>query len=278
MNRKLISRMLLGALALSAAGSVLANTNIANGQTGNGSLFLNVVDTTNSTSFVFDTGLHLNSFTGTASISSFNLASDPNWQTFISGAGTDALLYNVVAENSNGSTNTYNVDFTSNALTGTQVGRVGSTSNDQLTQVSSLDPFINAINLSTSSTTNSLFVTDLGANANDAAYFGSSFTLGSGFQTTNSTAGIKNLYALGTATNFYELSLNGDGSDGAAKALVSTFKGQWNLTAAGLLSYTVAAVPLPDSLAILLSGLALMGLIARRARSGRPADFVGAAA
>ncbi len=275
MNRK-HTAIAVGLLALAAAGSAMANTSIANGETGNGSIFVNVVDATNSTSFVFDTGLKLNSFTGTSSLS-FNLGSDANWQSFVSGAGaSDSTQFNVVGVNAQGSTNTYNAAFTSNAALGTQVGRVGSTSNSQLQAAAALNDFINAINGSTSSTTSSLYVQDTGANANDAAYFGSSFSMGSGFAPPGS--GISTLKDLGTAQKFYKLGLNGDGSTGGLKALVTTYAGVWNL-AGGFLTYTVSEVPLPDSLGLLLAGLALMGLIARRSKgSGMGDNLMGSAA
>ena len=278
MNLKQTTRIVVGLLALAAAGSAFANTTIADGETGNGSIFLNVVDTTNLTSFVFDTGLHLNAFDGNAS-QSFNLAADANWQTFITGAGADQVQFNVVGINSQGSSNTYNAVFTSNAVTGTQVGRVGSTSNGQLQGVANLNPFISAINLSATSSTRSLFVADTGANANDAAYFGSNFSMGSGFAPPGASA-IKTLQDVGTAQKFYKIGLNGDGSQSGLKALVTTYAGVWNL-AGGLLSYTVAGgeLPLPDSLGLLLAGLALMGVIARRAKSSGAGDtFMGAAA
>ncbi len=267
---------IVGVMALAAAGSAFANTGIANGQSGNGSVFLNVWDATNQTSYVYDTGLHLNSFTGTAT-SSYDLSSDANWTSFITAAGSDALQYTVVAENSNGTTNTYNADFTSNATLGTGVGKVGSTSNDQLTQVASLDPYINAINLTAQSSTSSLTASAL---SNDAAYYGDSFNLGSGFKGGASVSGVPIQAALGTSLKFYQLGLNGDGSTGSLKALVTTFAGTWDMTSAGLLTYTVAVqtVPLPKSWALLLSGLVLMGVIARRGKTADGDSFSGFAA
>jgi len=277
MKTKLTLKLLVGAVALTAAGSVFANTSLKDGNaTGGGSLFLNVVDTTNSTSFVFDTGLTLSSFTGNSPLT-YNLSTDANWNSFLTGAGSDALQYNVVGVTTNAAGGQYNVAFTSNAATGTSVGKVGSTSNGTLQSVANLNPFIAAINASTSSTSNSLYVQDTGANANDAAYFGNNYSIGGGFTTTTTTSGIKDIYAAGTATKFYELSPNGDINNISAKALVTAFAGTWNLVGSTL-SYTVSSVPLPDSLGLLLGGVALMGLIARRGKSNDAAGLPGAAA
>ncbi len=264
-------KTIAGIAALAATGSVFANTSIANGQSGNGSVFLNVIDTNNQTSYVYDTGLHLNSFTGTSSLS-HNLVGDTNWTSFLTAAGNDALQYSVVAANSNGSTNTYNTDFTSNAALGTSVGKVGSTSNAQLGQVASLDPYINAINLTVQPSTNSLTASAL---TNDAAYYGDSFNMGSGFRGGAQVAGIPIQAALGTSLNFYQLGLNGDGSTSSLKALVTTFTGTWDLTTGGLLTYT--AVPLPKSWGLLLSGLALIGVILCRSEPVNGDSFSGLA-
>ena len=60
------------------------------------------------------------------------------------------------------------------------------------------------------------------------------------------------------------------------KANLATFAGQWNLTKAG--AFTYSAVPLPPGLALLLSGMALTALIARRRSSGTGIVSMGAAA
>jgi hypothetical protein len=224
---------------------------------------------------VYDTGLTLSTFTGTSNLS-YNLSTDANWNAFLTGAGSDALQYNVVGVTTNGPAGDYRVMFTSNAALGTKVGQIGNTTNGTLQQVANLNPFIAAINASTSSTTNSLYVQDTGANANDAAYFGSSYALGGGFSTTTTTSGIKDIYATGTATKFYELTPNGDINNISAKALVTAFAGTWNLVGSTL-SYTVSSVPLPDSLGLLLGGVALMGLIARRGKSNDGVGFSGTA-
>ena len=52
---------------------------------------------------------------------------------------------------------------------------------------------------------------------------------------------------------------------GQGNGVTSTFTGQWNLSAAGVLTYTVpSGTPLPAPLLLLLSGLGMTGLVARR--------------
>ena len=84
LNRK--TTLLVGALAVAASGSVFANTNIIPGSTGDGSLFLNVWDTTSQTSYTLDlsaghAGNKVNEFNGGVG-QSFTLTGDANWTSF----------------------------------------------------------------------------------------------------------------------------------------------------------------------------------------------------
>ncbi len=258
--KRLTTRILAGAVALAAAGSALADMSLAPGTSGDGSIFLNVIDTTNQTSFAFDTGLKVNQFNGNVSQNfSSLLASDPNWATFINGVSSadltnGAVTYDVVGVNTVQTTN-FVLDATSNAPAGTGPGDLGSTSNSQLKGVTAINSFINAVNQTPSSTTDSLFA----SNANTpAAYAGTKLSLG--------TQTASNPVTIGTTLGFYNWVLNGTVT--SAKATVSAFAGTWDLTSAGAFTYTVAStVPLPPSLMLLLSGIVLTALIARRRSS-----------
>jgi hypothetical protein len=266
-----LKTLLVGAVALTAAGSALANTTIANGGTGDGSLFLNVVDTTAGTSYTLDlsatnAGDHVKEFNGSVS-QSVSLTGDSNWTSFTSSIGAgDLVSYNVVGDVTLNNQNQFT--FTSNSAKGTGAGLVGGSTNTQLKN-NNMDSFINAVNASTNTSTSSLFVTSTGANANTPAYFGSAFVTAGGLPATTD--------AVGTPLAFYNLSLNG--TSNLNKASVTTYAGTWDLTNLSTLSYNVSAVPLPMPLTLLLSGLALMGIIARRGKS-QSADlsFSGAAA
>jgi hypothetical protein len=139
---------------------------------------------------------------------------------------------------------------------------VGSTTNAQIRN-NNADNYIHVVNGSTGSSTQSLFVTTSGPNANPDAYFGTAFQLAPGWPNT--------LADVGTAQTFYRLT---GGTSNLAKAAVTTY-GTWNLVG-DTLSYT--PVPLPMPVTLLLSGLALMGIIARRGKSGTDVSFSGAAA
>ncbi len=265
-------KALVAALALSAAGSAFAQTTISNGVGGDGSLFLNVWDSTNATSYTLDLSAtsvlgstqHMNEFNGGSTLS-FNLGGDTNWTSFLAGiGGTDSVQYNILGLNTPaGGVN--QLDLTSNAPKGTTTGKVGGTTNAQLANIPNINSFINAINTSGGASTISVTT-----GSGNPWYYGNNNGIPAGIPNT--------LAALGTALSFYQLSDSGTGNLG--KATLLTYAGTWNLTSAGLLSYgSVSAVPLPKSLVLLLSGLVLMGVIARRGKTGPSGDsFPGAAA
>src|SRR6202789_791220 len=106
MSLNIGTKVLAGAIAMAIGGAAMA-TNLD--ATTTGDVFLNIVNTTNDTSFLYDTGISTANFTSSTSFS-MNLASDPNYQTFIASAGT--LDYSVISSTSNGSTkaNEFTVD------------------------------------------------------------------------------------------------------------------------------------------------------------------------
>src|ERR1700722_8513655 len=92
MSLNLGTKVLAGAIAMAIGGAAMANTNLD--ATTTGDVFLNIVNTTNDTSFLYDTGISTANFTSSTSFS-VNLASDPNYQTFIAASGT--LNYSVIS-------------------------------------------------------------------------------------------------------------------------------------------------------------------------------------
>jgi hypothetical protein len=268
MKLNLTSKLLAGALVLAASGSVFANTNIADGQGSNGSLFLNVVDLTAGTDYVLDLSAidasnHFQTFNAGVG-QSIGLASDANWTAFKATTGSDEVQYNVVGFDTVGQVSLTNGGLiTSTAPTGTGAGNVGSTTNAQIRN-NIVDAYIHAVNGSTTASTQSLFVTTSGPNANPDAYFGTQFQLASGWPNT--------LADVGTAQTFYRLTAAPQKN--LNKAAVTTY-GTWNLIG-DTLTYT--PVPLPMPVTLLLSGLALMGIISRRGKSSSDVSFSGAAA
>jgi hypothetical protein len=74
---------------------------------------------------------------------------------------------------------------------------------------------------------------------------------------------------LGTALAFYSTSTVNPKSATIAGSF-SAFAGTWNFSG-GTLTYTAAPVPLPTPVLLLVSGLGMMGLVARRRQSGNVA-------
>lgn len=249
-------KALLGAVALAVAGSAMATTTLST--VSPGSIVLNVVDTTNNTSFLFDTGLTTSSFNG-GSHYQFNVA-DANWTSFLAGRGasTDEIAFDVIGVVAPTVTSGTRQAFTTS-------GADFTVSNFSLTQAATTGRnYFNAVNASPSGTANSEYS---GATASDAAKYANSQALWSA--ATN--LGVADLTGLDTSIGFYSAVQTGTSSASrTVQAVITKFAGTWNLTSGGNLTY--AAVPLPASWTLILSGLALMGIIARRRKSTTGAD------
>ncbi len=256
--------LLAGIAALAYGGSALANTGTTLNQ-GTGDLFLNVVDTTNSTSFLFDTGISQASFNGAVNNSPTSFFSDTNWTTFYSGHTGDSFLFSVISSTSTGGRGaTGTIFFTGNtlpsAVAGANLGQAIGTIDAFATQAAGV-----------ASSTNNTALLPTGNYWGDASR--------EGFVSVNLFGSDTALSATpGTALAFYSES-SGALNDANTLATLSTFAGKWNLNlGTGQLSYSVTAVPLPAPLVLLLSGLGLMGLVARRGKNGANAYAFGAAA
>ena len=247
MSRNLRVKFLAGATALAVGGTAMANTTL---NTTTGDVFVNVVDVSNGTSFLFDTGVSQAAFNGGSSYS-FNFASDPNYTAFLAAeGGSDVVDYSVFSATTGAVNTTF---FTSSiavpSQTSTKINGGASTIGSFLTGANSIVQ-----------------------NSTTSVNLGSTFAFGNatweGVITTdllNAVALPNGTYpddaALGTALAFYE--------DAASRTAVITsgqaFAGTWDVTG-GVATYTagVQAVPLPTPVLLLLSGLGLMGVVARR--------------
>jgi len=271
MSLSLGTKVLAGAIAMAIGGAAMAQTNLDGTTTGD--VFLNIVNTSNDTSFLYDTGISQANFTSSTTFTSVNLASDPNYQTFIAAAGT--LDYSVISATNNTSpkANQFIVDTT---------GSIAPASQDILRAnlggaEGAVAQFLANANSVTSTTTNSAFLggtATIGPINGEPAFWGGGLNEGEvSFNLfSQPNAPFADNSALGSPLTFYQASVNGG---------VTTL-GTFDLNGA-VLSFSAAnagtgpsPVPLPTPLLLLLSGLGLMGVVARR---GKPsADLASGAA
>jgi hypothetical protein len=259
MSLNLGTKVLAGAIAMAIGGAAMANTNLD--ATTTGDVFLNIVNTTNDTSFLYDTGISTANLTSSTTFS-VNLASDPNYQTFIAAGGT--LDYSVVSSTDNTAdrANQFTID-----TTGTLVpSALLQTRANVLQANTSIGAFLVNANSVASTTTNSAFLSG-------AAFWGSPSAEGelseNVFDLGDPPYGDNTM--LGTPMSFYQVNINGNTVLGTwdLNGAVATFEG-------ASVGTGTSPVPLPTPLLLLLSGLGLMGVVARRGKSS--ADLASGAA
>jgi len=249
-------KAIAAALALAGTGSAFANT--ALNSTTTGSIVLNVFDATNGDSFVFDTGLTAGTIGSTTSYSA-SLSADANYQAFLSAVGSDELQYSVVGNQKTGAVG--EAAYSTVASFGSALPS-NSKVNAALTTG---DGYYQSVNLVSSNTLNSAFENG----GEPAATYGP-------FSTSwESNLQINELASVGSALNFYSFAVGSSGVRSSSQLATLTSFGTWNFSS-GTLTYS--AVPVPASWGLLLSGLALMGVIARRGKSSEGDFFTGAAA
>jgi hypothetical protein len=244
------TKVLAAAAAIAMSGAALANTTLDGTTTGD--LFLNIVNTTNDTSFLFDTGISQASFNG-GGYYSFNFASDPNYTSFASASGT--LDYSVISATNTGPTNPLKDTVFLTSIIAPPAGDVTHSSEGQVQSL--VNQFLGLANTVASSTTNSAV---LGQNAATGTnlYWGAGLVegavsgqlLGVGLPPYSDSA------APGTELAFY-------GTNGNT---LTTFASDWSLNG-GVLTYGTPIVPLPTPVLLLLSGLGLMSVVARRKKA-----------
>jgi hypothetical protein len=242
-------KLLVGAAAIAIAGTAAANTTLD--ATTTGDLFLNIVDPTTNTSYLFDTGVSQSAFNNnTSSVCdsngscSFSLSGDTNLTGFLN--SKDGDYFSVVSSTKNPTTN---IDITGNTTPGTTI----STFNDNQAQ-GAIGQFLIAANAVTSSSTSSVVLPT-------GSYWGAGLSEGSVSNRlfANSQVPYSDQAAVNSSLAFYDISGNS----------YSTFAGTWSFSSAtDTLTYSsVSAVPLPTPVLLLLSGLGLMGAVSRRAKA-----------
>jgi hypothetical protein len=263
MSIQLKLKVLAGAVGLALGGTAMANTTLDAATTGD--VFINVVDATNNTSFLFDTGVSQASFNGNATYN-FNFSTDVNYVAFKGAEGaTDVIDYSVLsATRTTATPNVATILFTSNASPAAVPG------SNMAQGQTNIGAFLSIANGVTSTTSNS-------ANLGTAQTWGQvayEQTVATNLGVVFSAPGSGVDALAGTALNFYNESSNALRS--TTPSTLTTYASQWNYSN-GVATYGTAAVPLPTPLLLLLSGLGLMGVVARRGKAGADASGLTAA-
>ena len=238
--------ILAGAVALACSGGAIAQTSAGP----NGTIFINIVDTTSGTSFLFDTGLLVSSFTGSTSYSvnlATNSASSAAYAAFVATeGGSDTIDYSVVGNYA--PTSGVPLDLTLSTASTTPTTSAGTKG---VAAAGQIQAFV-ATNINP---------------AGGSTFFAASSTSqwNSGYEAgLESDLGSASDNALvGSSIGFYAVTATSNSSRGGAT--VSTFASSWDLSSAGVLTYgSGSPVPLPTPLLLMLSGLGLLGLVGRR--------------
>lgn len=273
MNLKL--KALAAAVALAAA-SGAANAAMDRYVTGNGSLAFIALDFTGSPiSVMMDLDYNVDSFLPTAmstpgatiqwdfgantlTVNGVASAStQTNWSSALSSfnaiAQSAETKWGVIAGDSQSlSGSTTPIRYLSTTTPGTALSTLQGTTKSALSNFATTDQLFNSNNLLQTSTNGS------SATSGDAYVGGVYF--GTAGKWKNNT--VWSAYANeGQTADFYML----DGNNGisSTKALVTPYAGDFTY-AAGVLTYTVAAVPEPSEYALMLAGLGMVGFMARR--------------
>ena len=243
------------AAVLAAAGSANAAP-INNGAAGNGGLFFSIWDGANS--YSRNLGFSINSFeTGLAAAGNFtaSFAADATFTSFLGTADLAALKWNVVASDGQGDRRILET-YTTKPLTTLADGSIRGVS-------TGTQSFLTDVNAKLATSDSATYAVGTAGYAGATTKFADNaagilnFSNAGTFANNSYISGLSfmriNAIASGTAASVYNTYLDG----GNSVKLYLDGNNALNIAA-------VTAVPEPESFAMLLAGLGLMGAIARR--------------
>lgn len=269
---------LLGAALLAAAVAAPAYADINNGATtpGNGELFLSVwhtgadgvSGTADDTSYTLDLGITLNDFASAAATPvavapqpSYLFTADALMTSFLAGAAdTGSITWNIVGFDSVSQDrliSTADASFTGSNLTYTQFRTVAG---QGATYLANVNPALSGA-ADTANNGSATFVLA------DAGYAGNTGPVNAFGTNVGGSTDFNNTGSLGETLSFWMMSETVASGSTTTRVTNLNFGGYgWTLASNGNLSYGALAAPVPEAetWAMLLAGLGMVGMIARR--------------
>ncbi|MDD5364345.1 MAG: PEPxxWA-CTERM sorting domain-containing protein [Gallionellaceae bacterium] len=256
-------KMIVAALAFAAAGS--ANAAISPSTTGNGELFLVVSDTTAGYSFVGDLGIAMDSFDASVN-QSFVLTDWSQWSAFSTAIGGNLsnATFAVMAVDSTGTAAGADRLWTSSSAKYVVADDIAATKSAQLgAATTQADMLLGRLNTNTGTLGG-----DMDTVANGSAYSSTAETTTYWYNNVGDSLAAKLPFSQFTsaseAANFGFMVTGGTQS---SLTLINYTEaaGQWSFQG-GNLNYAMATAPVPEpeTYALMLAGLGLVGFMARR--------------